>query len=223
VNFGLVTYGGGNQYSILSGVASDDVVRLRLYLGTGEVSPVPLRDNVFATQISRAKFPFRLVGYDKDGHVIAVASMRSESGPSGPAYVPAKHASWKKRVTVTTAAGGHAELWTVPSQAGGVCWRFRYPNGSGAGGCSPPTWKGGIRGVVYPSAGPDALLIAQAHPNVARVVVAYRSGATDTVKPERGFVVYAVPKERADAADRVTMISAYDASGRKLGAIRAGR
>jgi hypothetical protein len=223
VSMGLVTYGGGNQYSILSGVASDDVVRLRLYLGTGEVANVPLRDNAFATQISRAKFPFRLVGYDRDGHVIAVQSMRSESGPSGPAYVPAKHAKWKKLAVVTTAAGAHAELWTVPSQAGGVCWRFRNPKAGGAGGCTPPKWKGGIRGDVIPTGGTQAVLIAQTSPAVTRVVVAYRSGVTESVTPESGFVVYGVPKARADALDRVTTITAYDANGGKLGEIRAGR
>jgi hypothetical protein len=223
VSMGLVTYGGGNQYSILSGVASDDVVRLRLYLGTGEVSTVPLRDNVFVTQISRAKFPFRLVGYDRDGHVIAVDSMRSESGPSGPAYVPAKHATWTKLAGVTTAAGGHGELWTVPSQAGGVCWRFRYPNGGGAGGCTPPKWKGGLRGDVIPTAGSEQVFIAETLPAVTRVIVSYESGATETVTPARGFVVYAVPKRRAEAGDRVTTIAAYDVGGGKLGSIRVGK
>jgi len=223
VNFGLSTFGGGNQYSILDGVASDDVARVAVYLGTGEVSTVPLRDNVFATQVSRAKFPIRVVGYDKDGHVIANQSMISENGPSGPAYVPAKHAKWKKLATVTNAAGGHGELWTVPSQAGGVCYRFGYPSGAGSSGCTPPKWKGGIRGVEIPTGGPDAVLIAQTLSTVTRVVVAYRSGATKTVAPRGGFVVYAVPKERVDALDRVTTITAYDSSGAKVGAIRAGK
>jgi hypothetical protein len=219
VNFGLQTFGGGNQYSILDGVASDDVARIVVYLGTGEVLDVPLRDNAFLTQVSRAKYPIRVVGYDKDGHVIANQLMISENGPSGPTYVPAKHAKWKRLATVTDAAGGHGELWTVPSQAGGVCWRFGYPSGAGASGCTPPKWKGGIRGDVVPSGGPDAVLIAQTPPEVTRVVVAYASGAAATVTPKSGFVVYAVPKERVDALDRVTTITAYDSSGAKVGAI----
>jgi hypothetical protein len=223
VSFGLMTYGGGNQYSILSGVASDDVVRLRLYLGTGEVSPVPLRDNVFATQISRAKFPFRLVGYDKDGRVIAVESMRSEGGPSGPAYVPAKHAAWKRLSRFTVADGGRGELWVVPSQAGGTCWRVRFPNGSGSGGCTPPRWKGALREYEVPTGGPEPVLIAAAGPGVVRVVVAYRSGAEEDVTPVAGYVVHPIPKTRVDAKDRVATITAYDARGRKLGAIHVGR
>jgi hypothetical protein len=223
VSFGLTTFGGGNQYSILDGVVTDDVARVVIYLGTGEVLTLPLRDNAFLAQVSRAKFPIRVVGYDKDGHVIANQSMISESGPSGPAYVPAKHAKWKKLAVVTNAAGGHGELWTVPSQAGGVCYRFGYRNGSGSSGCTPPTWKGGIRGDVMPSTGSDAVLIAQTLPAVTRVVVRYRSGTTASVTPKDGFVIYAVPKERAGALDRVTTITAYDANGGKLGAIRAGR
>jgi hypothetical protein len=223
VNFGLTTFGGGNQYSILDGVASDDVARIAVFLGTGEVLDVPLRDNAFLTQVSRAKFPIRVVGYDNAGHVIANQFMISESGPSGPRYVPAKHAKWKQLATVTDAAGGRGELWTVPSQAGGVCWRFHGPGGGGAGGCTPPTWKGGIRGDVVPTVGPRAVLIAQTLPAVTRVVVAYKSGATDIVTPKSGFVVYAVPKGRVDALDRVTTITAFDANGAKLGAIRAAR
>jgi hypothetical protein len=40
------------------------------------------------------------------------------------------------------------------------------------------------------------------------------------VTPKSGFVVYAVPKDRVDALDRVTTITAYDSSGAKVGAIR---
>jgi hypothetical protein len=222
VDFGLTTFGGGNQYSILDGVASDDVARLVVYLGTGELLNVPLRDNTFVTQVSRAKFPIRVVGYDEAGRVVANRSMRSEGGPSGPRYVPARHAKWKQLAALTDAAGGHGELWTVPSQAGGVCWRFGYANGSGSGGCTPPHLKRPIVGDVIPAGGPKAVLIAQTLPDVTRVVVAYQSGATDTVTPKSGFVVYAVPKARAEALDRVTTVTAYDASGAKRGAIRVG-
>jgi hypothetical protein len=224
VSFGLTTFGGGDQYSILSGSASDDVVRLRLYLGTGEVVSVPLRDNTFATQISRAKFPFRLVGYDSKGRVIANDAMRSESGPSGPAYRPAKNARWKRLARVTTASGGQAELWTVRSQAGGACWRLRFPGGGGAGGCAPPNRKGALRGDLIPAGGgPAPVLMAEASTFVNHVVILYRSGLTETVKPIGGFVLYAVPKERVDAADHVVRVTAFDASGAKIGQLKAPR
>jgi hypothetical protein len=223
VNFGLITYGGGNQYSILYGVATDEVVRLRLYLGTGEVVRVPLRDNVFAMQLSRAKYPFRLVGYDRDGKVIANDARRSEGGPSGPAYRPAKNARWRKVAGVTAATGRRSELWTVPSQAGGVCWRLRFPGGGSSGGCVPPRRKDAIRGDGIPSGGPDPVLLADVRPVVTRVVIVYRSGTAETVKPVEGFVLYAVPKARVDRADHIASITAYDRSGSKIGEVKVPR
>lgn len=72
------TYAGaGIQFLIVSGVASDDVARLELFLGTGEHWPVPLRDNAFATRVQRAKLPAQLVAYDRDGTVIGIETRRS--------------------------------------------------------------------------------------------------------------------------------------------------
>jgi hypothetical protein len=67
------TYSGvGRQFVILHGIASDDVARLELFLGTGDRHRVPLRDNVFATRVRRASFPARLVAYDAAGRVIGI-------------------------------------------------------------------------------------------------------------------------------------------------------
>jgi hypothetical protein len=223
VNFGVTTFGGGDQYSILSGITSDDVARLRLYLGSGEVVSLPLRDNAFVTQISRAKFPVRVAAYDREGLLIANDVIRSEGGPDGPAYQPAKNAHWKKLASVTTATGRQAQLWTVPSKANGVCWRVRFPGGGGAGGCTPPKWKGALRAQVIPSGGAAPVLVAQASSSVSRVVIGYRSGATETVNPIDGFVIYGVPKDRVATNDRVARITAYDASGTKVGELKVPR
>jgi hypothetical protein len=68
--------GGGQQTWIVSGIASDDVARIEVFLGNGERWRAPLRDNVTAFRIQRAKFPARVVGYDAAGRVIDVKTIR---------------------------------------------------------------------------------------------------------------------------------------------------
>ena len=72
------TYAGaGSQFLTLLGIATDDVARLELFLGTGERRRVPLRDNAYVMRVHRAKMPGRLVAYDAEGRVIGIAAHRS--------------------------------------------------------------------------------------------------------------------------------------------------
>jgi len=68
--------GGGQQFWIVSGVASDAVARIEVFLGNGERWRAPLRDNATAFRVQRAKFPVRIVGYDAAGRVIDVKTIR---------------------------------------------------------------------------------------------------------------------------------------------------
>ena len=68
--------GGGQQSWIVSGLASDDVERIEVFLGNGERWRAPLRDNATAFRIQRAKFPARVVAYDDAGRVIDVKTIR---------------------------------------------------------------------------------------------------------------------------------------------------
>ena len=65
---------GPSEYSLVSGTASDDVARITVYLGTGEVIPVALKDNVFVARVARAAYPLRIVAYDRTGRVISVTT-----------------------------------------------------------------------------------------------------------------------------------------------------
>ena len=62
--------GGGQQIWIVSGLVSDDVARLRVFLGDGGQWDAPLRDNATAFRIQRAKFPVRLVAYDDANRIV---------------------------------------------------------------------------------------------------------------------------------------------------------
>lgn len=72
------TYAGaGSQLVIASGLASDDVDRLILYLGNGERRAVALRDNVYFARVHRAELPARLVALDAGGRVVGLQTMRA--------------------------------------------------------------------------------------------------------------------------------------------------
>ncbi|MEJ7569339.1 MAG: hypothetical protein WKF41_13860 [Gaiellaceae bacterium] len=68
--------GAGQQTWIVSGIASDDVARIEVFLGNGERWQAPLRDNATAFRVQRAKFPARIVAYDNTGRVIDVKTIR---------------------------------------------------------------------------------------------------------------------------------------------------
>lgn len=69
---GEMLLGGGDQYAILSGLASDDVAHMRLFLATGKSYTIPLRDNAWLIQAARADYPPRIVAYDQAGQVIGI-------------------------------------------------------------------------------------------------------------------------------------------------------
>jgi hypothetical protein len=69
---GETLLGGGDQYTILGGLASDDVARMTLFLANGQTRPIALSDNAWLIQAARADYPVRIVAYDKAGHVIGV-------------------------------------------------------------------------------------------------------------------------------------------------------
>jgi hypothetical protein len=69
---GLSQAFGGDQFSLLSGLASDQIARLVLFLSDGERWPVPLKNNAFAIQVPRAQYPVNLVAYDAQDRVVAV-------------------------------------------------------------------------------------------------------------------------------------------------------
>ncbi len=77
-NQGATYSGAGTQFLMLAGIAADDVARLELFLGNGDVQHVALRDNAFVGRVQRAKLPARLVAYDAGGRVIGLATMRPE-------------------------------------------------------------------------------------------------------------------------------------------------
>jgi hypothetical protein len=69
-NLGISLVSGADQYAYFSGMASDDVAAIKIYLANGTIEDVPLKDNAFAVPVSRALFPARVVAYDTQGRII---------------------------------------------------------------------------------------------------------------------------------------------------------
>lgn len=222
--FGSMMIGGGDQYVILAGVASDDVARMRLFLSTGEVANVPLKDNAYLIRASRAKYPIRLVAYDDHGRVIGIETEQSAlGGPTGPAYIPQKGATWRVVDRVTRADGKSVAVWAVPSQAHGWCWKLREPGGGETGGCVPLSTRPTIRFEITstPSADLRAVMLLAVGRPISHVVIHYRSGATAQATPVDGLVLYAPPQARVAAHDPITTVDGYDAGGRRVAHVRS--
>ena len=218
-SFGSLGFGASDQYLIFSGVASDEVARMRIFLSTGEVNDVPLRDNTYVIRVSLAKFPIRLVGYDDHGRVIGVETMRSAyGGATGPAYQPAKSGHWRVIDRSTRADGKTVALWAVPSQAHGWCWKLTEPSGGETGACVPPSKRPTIRFEVTPtpSAGARAVMLLAVGQPITRVVIHYRGGAAAAATPTDGLVLYAPPASRIAAHDHITSVDGYNAAGTRV-------
>lgn len=213
-SFGTMTLFGGDQYDIVDGIASDDVKRMRLFFGDGGVAEIPLRDNAFVIRVSRARYPIRLVAYNAAGLIIGIDSRRPEG--AGPTWTrPDPHASWRVLEQIRDADGNPATLYTKRSLAGTTCWSVRS-HGGGGNGCLPPHWQGPAVQLGYVG---DfrytAVLEGRVRADVARVVLRRRSGAVEVVRPDRGFVLKAVPH-----GDPFAVASGYDRSGKRVARYR---
>ena len=80
-NWIVVDQGGGVQYVTVSGLASDSVARLTLFLGTGQQQHVALHDNGYIVEAPSTAYPLRLVAYDRQARVIGVATFTRHSAP----------------------------------------------------------------------------------------------------------------------------------------------
>lgn len=69
-NLGISLVSGADQYAYFSGMASDEVAALKIFLANGTIENVPLKDNAFAVPVARALFPARVVAYGAQGEII---------------------------------------------------------------------------------------------------------------------------------------------------------
>ena len=211
---------GGDQYATLSGLASDDVARLELYLATGESRPIPLHDNAWAIQAARADRPYRVVAYDQEGRIIGIQDMGAND-----ALAPRPAGGWRTLLTVRDSRGQVGEVRVAPASDGGVCHEIRLPGGAGGSGCTPKHVPAGTPKLllgVQPGRG-SAWLNGQVAAEVATLDVVFDDGHVETVTPTQGFVLLPLPPGATSAASTVAKIVGRDASGRQTAVYRPGR
>jgi hypothetical protein len=211
---------GGDQYATLSGLASDDVFRLELYLATGASRPIPLHDNAWAIRAARADRPYRVVAYDRKGRIIGIQGMGDKD-----AFAPRPAGAWRTLFTVRDSRGQIGEVRVASSSDGGVCHEIRLPGGAGSGGCTPKRVPPGTPKLLLsmsPGRG-SAWLTGQVAAEVSTVNVVFDDGHVETVTPTQGFVLHPLPLGTTSEASAVAKIVGRDASGRQVAVYRPGR
>ena len=211
---GLSSRGSG-QFSVLSGVASDDVASLKLFFASGDVEEVALRDNAFLARVARSDFPFRLVAYDDEERVIGIDTQLSDGMTS--------RAPNKARETVHELArihgdeGGTATLRAGTPAGGYRCWSIMISGAGGGGGCTPWPIDGTplmfVNGEPSPS---DVFLTGELPPDVAWLTVTYVSGEVVKLEPLEGFVLSAIPSRFLRTGEAFVALRAFDASGKQI-------
>jgi hypothetical protein len=209
---------GSDQFSLLSGIASDDVTKIKVFLASGQAIDVPLKDNTLLTRISRAAFPIRVVAYDSQQSVIDIETFQSD-GMTNPAP-PQARTSIRERFRVS-AADGTTAVVTAGDPAGGYrCWSISYGNGGAqGGGCTPwPLTDTITKGnplllIGVTATGSDVFLGGQVPDKVASVTVTFPDGTIEQTKTEDGFVAYPIPAAELDNGSTTMALRAYDQSG----------
>ena len=218
VSLGTSLASGADQYAYFSGIVSDDVAQLKIFLTNGTIEDVPLKDNVFAAPVARALFPARVVAYDSQSRIIDIDTI---SEPTQAAPPPVKNAAWTTTEHAVAADGTSATISSAPARGGGLCWRIRFSDGMIGGGarCSPPYWEGGAPVNLEVDDTPDGgtFIYGRASPDVASVIIRYRDGTKVTATPSRGLVLVAAPRRVKPPANPVATIIALDTNGKEIG------
>jgi hypothetical protein len=220
---GPINYGtggsGGEQYVFVSGVASDDVERMELYLATGELVPIALRDNVFVAEVARTKFPARLVAYDREGRIIATENMSHDPlADPGPRPVAHKQQIVKR---VVGAAGTKGVVRVGPSTAGTRCHRVSFENDTGGGGCLPKGMEPQLSlGVL--STGSDSFVTGTVAEGTTAIELRFPSGERVVVEVVEGVLAHPLTLAQA-ASGGPELAIALDAAGNEVGRQRFKR
>lgn len=213
---------GSDQFSLLEGLASDDVAGIKLFLASGETVDVPLTDNVFLIRVGRAAYPIRLVAYDSEQRVIDVNTF-ADDGMTSPAPRQAS-ASVRERFRVS-AADGTTAIVSAGDPAGGYrCYSIVYGRGGEEEGGCPP-WPlterltlGNPLNLISPSpaGNGDVFLGGQVPDQVASVTVTFPDGTVAGAKMEDGLVVYPIPAAELAGGRTTLALRAYDRSGTQI-------
>lgn len=207
---GILSGYGGDQRVVVSGLASDDVARMELYLADGERRFVPLRDNYYLIDVERLKFPARLVAYDGDDRVVGIETYGHDPlGYPGPRPVEGEQRVVRR---VRALDGSVATLKTGPSTTGTRCWQISFRDGHGSAACLTKPYRGSLIEVHRDT---SDLILGTVSPKVARAELRLADGERVELEITDGVVIHAL--SRKQLATGLDTAVAFDANGRELG------
>jgi hypothetical protein len=205
---------GSDQFTLVEGLASDDVAKIVAFLANRHTQPVPLTDNVYAVQVARTKLPAKLVAYDTHGRIIGIATMGGPLGGAGPTPAPGR----AKQLLHVTSPTATATLYTGPSSNGGRCMYVRWYQSKHAtgdtGGCS--TLTAHDPAIRLSGGGPTGIWEGQVRPDVTTVELRFADGSHTNIKPTDGFILYALNRSQL-AGGGLTKAIARNAAGKQVG------
>jgi hypothetical protein len=205
--------GGGTEAMVVAGAAADGVRRLTVFGSDGQRLSVPLRDNLFATRVALSGFPIRLVGYDKQGRVVALRLLNS-----GLLGTVAPAAAWAPSGRTIRAHGpnGATAILRVGRDVGQIrCWRIHFSTGQSRRGCKPtfPTGPWVFTDLVQP-AGRDLFVVGNVRPPVKQVKLRFEDGRTLKMQPVADLFVLAIPRRYLRSERQLAFVRGYDAKGK---------
>jgi hypothetical protein len=208
---------GPSQFSLLAGLASDDVAAMKVFLASGAVVEVALRDNAYVARVARSDFPIRVVAYDRDGKVVGLRTFASDGMTS--AAPPQARTSVREVLRVTGDGGATAVLRAGDAVGGYRCWSIDISGGSSEGGCTPwPPTGGPTLQLGATRSGADVFLTGTVAPAVETVRLAFGDGRVAAVRPVAGIVVYAIPADELRDGKAFVALHGLDAAGREIAA-----
>lgn len=185
---------GSAGFVTVSGLASDHVARVEALLADGESADLPLLDNAFAVDLPRASLPTRLVAYDAEGRVIHAGAARGFFFGGVPAPARGRATSLFR---VSGPDGTHAELFVGPATGGGECVFIKHffdRTHRGVGiNCNRRNWTGPAVQLNSQSS-PPRFIGGRVRSDVKRLRIRFADGSTTTLRPKRGYVLYATSR-----------------------------
>lgn len=208
---------GPSQFSILSGIASDDVTTMRLFAGDGSTRTLRLTDNLYLARIARADYPLRLVAYNRNGKVIGIQSFADDGMSS---HAPAAATKSVRTIAVIRSRGITATVQAGKPAGGFRCWSISFRSGASEGGCTPSPYRGpalaGVGALRPGGVNSSPWLAGEVSDRIKRVGITFADGRTVTINTPEGLVAYPIPIAELRRPRIFIALSGYDATGNEI-------
>jgi hypothetical protein len=133
----------------------------------------------------------------------------------GPGPGPARGRA-KSLLRVTGANGANAELLVGASSNGGECYYVKHfldlHNRGVSGNCTAPTWSRQALELSWDYS-PTHFISGRVRPDLKTVRIRFADGTTTTLRPRRGYVLWAASKEHLAKSSAATTVEGLRSDG----------